>query len=81
MAWIPSQSSLIEPFRSKVQYKKTATIFNAINRIYNLKTATLEKFALPFLITVPVWLTWNEFCELVYQQAKRFIDFSYIKRK
>lgn len=59
--------------------KRNAIILSVIHRIKNL--GAYDKFALPFLVTVPQWLTWREFSILIYHQAKRFIDFQYFKRK
>lgn len=50
-------------------------ILNVVNRIYNPTNDSLENFAIPLMITVPTWLTWKEFRVLIYNQAKRFIDF------
>lgn len=73
--WIPSQSNQIQPFRTKTMAKKNAHIFNVVHRKYNQSNDQLERFAIPFIITVPTWLTWKEFRILIYSQAKRFIDF------
>jgi hypothetical protein len=64
-----------------VLVKRNATIFNVIHRIHNPNIGSLEKFALPFLITVPSWFTLRELSALIYVEAKRFIDFEYFKKK
>lgn len=79
--WYSPQKHLIAPYRTKALLKKNAQILHVINRIYNPQNDGLEKFAIPFIITVPNWLTWKEFRVLIYGQAKRFIDFSYFKKK
>lgn len=35
----------------------------------------MSLFAIPLMITVPAWLTWRELSLIIFNQAKRFIDF------
>ncbi|CAK76136.1 unnamed protein product (macronuclear) [Paramecium tetraurelia] len=72
----------LQPFRSKVQTQKKFNLVTVTNRYFNKATEQYEKFCFPFLILVPSsHLTLNEFQALIYIQAKRFIDFGYLKKK
>lgn len=35
----------------------------------------MTPFAIPLMVTVPAWLTWQELSLIIFNQLKRFIDF------
>lgn len=47
----------------------------SINRKYNLENHGMEKFGLPFLLSVPHSLTWKELHMKIFEIVKRHLDF------
>ena len=66
LTWFTNQRNMMAPYRTKALQRKVAHKLNVVNRIYNPVSDTLERFAIPFIITIPNWLTWKEFRYFVY---------------
>ncbi|KRX00231.1 hypothetical protein PPERSA_10730 [Pseudocohnilembus persalinus] len=80
--WYRLNSSLIAPFRTQtVQTQEDAYIVNVVNRRFNVNINSYEKFGTPFLIAMQLRRTWRELQYQIYNQARRYIDFSYLKKK